>query len=284
MKKNLLDKLKQMIKLQSVNSLKNVFPDDIIDWLDITDIEAKELIDELHEQRIIIYKYKFKCVCGEICTIYEKTIKRNSNFFCEVCGREFSYEDISKYGYIAYEIDKNELENYGQERVNFVELPEVKNKIVPIASIQGGKSMEIFIGSSSEAVEFMEKIAIKLEELEITPLTWNATGKGIFIASTNTIDALISIAHRVKAAIFVFNSDDKIWNEKTSIEESNCVRDNVLFEYGLFMGALGKQRVCFVCKGNPKIASDLKGITYIDGDSGDYHIKSKLGEWIDTIK
>ncbi len=284
MKKNLLNKLKQIVELQSVNSLKNVFPDDIIDWLGITDIEAKDLIDELHKQRIIIYKYKFKCVCGENCTIYEKKINRDSNFFCEICGREFSQEDISKHGYIAYDIDKEELANFEQECVNFVELPEAKNKIVPIASIQGGKSMEVFIGSSSEAVEFMENIAIKLEELGVTPLPWNAKGKSIFIASTNTLDALISITKRVKAAIFVFNSDDKIWNEKTSLEGLDCVRDNVLFEYGLFMGTLGKQNVCFVCKGKPKIASDLKGITYINGDDGEYSLKSSLRDWINTIK
>lgn len=64
---------------------------------------------------------------------------------------------------------------------------------------------------------------------------------------------------------------------------SNAVRDNVLFEYGLFMGALGKERVCFVCKDQPKVASDLKGITYIDGNESLTKIKLKLKDWVNAI-
>ena len=58
----------------------------------------------------------------------------------------------------------------------------------------------------------------------------------------------------------------------------------MLFEYGLFMGALEKEKVCFVCKGNPKIASDLKGITYIDGNLGETQVKLKLKDWIEAIE
>ena len=50
------------------------------------------------------------------------------------------------------------------------------------------------------------------------------------------------------------------------------------------MGALEKEKVCFVCKGNPKIASDLKGITYIDGDLGETQVKLKLKDWIEAIE
>lgn len=128
------------------------------------------------------------------------------------------------------------------------------------------------------------KIALKLEELNAEPLLWNASGKGIFIPGTNTIDALIAIANRVQAAIFIFNADDKVWNDKSALDSSDTVRDNVLFEYGLFMGALSKENVCFVCKGNPKLASDLKGITYIDGDLGPTQVKFKLRDWLNAIK
>ena len=104
------------------------------------------------------------------------------------------------------------------------------------------------------------------------------------IPGTNTIDSLIAISKRVQAAVFIFNADDKIWNDKSALESSDTVRDNVLFEYGLFMGALSKENVCFVCKGKPKLASDLKGITYIDGDLGDIQVKLKLKDWINEMK
>ena len=84
---------------------------------------------------------------------------------------------------------------------------------------------------------------------------WTETGKGIFVPGTNTIDALIDITKKVQAAVFIFNVDDTTWNENSALEEAKTVRDNVLFEYGLFTGALGKNKVCFVCKGRPKVAS-----------------------------
>ena len=89
-------------------------------------------------------------------------------------------------------------------------------------------------------------------------------------------DSLIEITKRVDAAVFIFNADDKMWNDISALESTDKVRDNVLFEYGLFMGELGKNKVCFICKGNPKVASDLKGITYINGDIGEYKVKSKI--------
>lgn len=140
------------------------------------------------------------------------------------------------------------------------------------------------MGSSSEATEYMEEIAAQLEDFKVKPLPWNASGKGIFIPGVNVIDSLIAIAERVDAAIFIFNEDDKVWNDKSTLESTNLVRDNVLFEYGLFMGKLEKNKVCFICKGNLKIASDLKGIVYINGDEGEYKVKSKLKDWLSAIK
>lgn len=148
---------------------------------------------------------------------------------------------------------------------------------------KGEKTMEVFLGSSSEAKDFMEEIALKVQELGHDTLMWTDTGKGIFVPGTNTIDALIEITKRVEAAIFIFNADDKKWNENSSLEETSTVRDNVLLEYGLFVGALGKSKVCFVCKNHPEVASDLKGVTYIDGNQKPLIIKNKLKDWINAM-
>lgn len=283
MNQSLINRLQKIVQSQSVNSLGNVYPDKFVEWLNTSKAQAKEIIDELHEQRIVLYKYKLKCSCGEICTIYEKKILHDRIICCEICGKEITLDDIKEKADIVYEIDKEELLNLTQENVDFKELPNIKAKVVPISKKREEKLMEIFIGSSSEAKDYMDEIAAKLEELKTTPLLWNASGKGIFIPGDNTIDALIKITKRVQAAVFIFNADDKTWNEKSSLDTTDSVRDNVLFEYGLFMGALEKKKVCFVCKGKPKIASDLKGITYIDGDLGDAQVKLKLKDWVSAI-
>ena len=284
MNQNIINRLQKRVKLQSVNSLGNVYPDDIVEWLGTSRAEAKKVISELHDQRIVLYKYKLKCSCGEICTIYERKLIHDQSVCCEICGKEFFLDDIKENAYIVYEIDKEELMNLEQENVNFKEMPRIKEKVVPISRKQEEKRMEIFIGSSTEAKDYMDEVAAKLEELKTTPLLWNASGKGIFVPGDNTIDALIKITKRVQAAVFIFNADDKTWNEKSALDTTDSVRDNVLFEYGLFMGALEKEKVCFVCKGNPKIASDLKGITYIDGDLGETQVKLKLKDWIEAIE
>lgn len=256
MRQNLIKRLQNKVKSQSVNSLKNIYPDKIVEWLEIPEREVYDLIKYLHDQRVIVFKYRLKCSCGEICTVYENKLIHDKQINCEICGKEFTISDIEEKSDIIYEIDKEELLELENGNVDFKILPDIKGKVVSITKKQEErqeqKVMEIFMGSSSEAKDYMEEIGAKIEELEAKPLLWNATGKGIFIPGTNTIDSLIAISKRVQAAVFIFNADDKIWNDKSALESSDTVRDNVLFEYGLFMGALSKENVCFVCKGKPK--------------------------------
>lgn len=183
---------------------------------------------------------------------------------------------------LVQNLDKNIILISNDEQKEYKDIV-MDNKEISI-NRQEEKKLEIFIGSSLEAEGYMDQIALKLEELKTIPLPWNVVGKGIFIPGMNTIDALINITKRVQAAVFIFNADDKKWNKKSSMEILDSVRDNVLFEYGLFVGALNKENVCFVCKGKPQLASDLKGITYIDGDEGEYNVKMKLKDWINSIQ
>ena len=62
MRKDLIKKLQNKVKVQSANSLGNIYPDDIAKWLDISRKETKDFIDGLHTQRIILYKFVFKCI------------------------------------------------------------------------------------------------------------------------------------------------------------------------------------------------------------------------------
>ena len=50
MKQNLIKKIQEKVKWQSVNSLGNLYPEDIIDWLDVSEEETNEFIEFLHSQ------------------------------------------------------------------------------------------------------------------------------------------------------------------------------------------------------------------------------------------
>lgn len=117
----------------------------------------------------------------------------------------------------------------------------------------------IFIGSSSESLDVADAVNLNLDhKAEVT--IWR---NGTFDLSSNTIDALTNKAKAVDFSLFIFSPDDIaiIRNQQKAI-----VRDNVLFELGLFIGALGKER-CFILK--PRgvdlhFPTDLLGVTPAD--------------------
>ena len=97
MRQNLIKRLQNKVKSQSVNSLKNIYPDKIVEWLEIPEREVYDLIKYLHDQRVIVFKYRLKCSCGEICTVYENKLIHDKQINCEICGKEFTISDIGYY-------------------------------------------------------------------------------------------------------------------------------------------------------------------------------------------
>lgn len=114
----------------------------------------------------------------------------------------------------------------------------------------------LFIGSSVEGLNIAYAVQQNLvHDSEAT--VWD---QGVFELSATTIESLTNTLSTADFAIFVFSPDDRIILRK---EEKASVRDNVLFELGLFIGKLGRNRVFFIVPSNspPHIPSDLLGIT-----------------------
>jgi hypothetical protein len=119
----------------------------------------------------------------------------------------------------------------------------------------------IFIASSVESLGVADAINVNLEhQAEVT--VW----KNGFKLSSTSIDSLVEKSRVMDFAIFIFTPDDLV----TIRDQSKyIVRDNVLFELGLFAGALGKDR-CFIVK--PRgvdlhFPTDLLGLTPADYDA-----------------
>lgn len=122
-------------------------------------------------------------------------------------------------------------------------------------------TMQIFLGSSREASAsgMLRRIAVWIEACGHTPVRWD--DPGVFPPGTYTFQVLQRLAKTVDAAIFIFSDDDKVWYRT---ENTTQPRDNILLEYGLFSAALGEERVAICRSGNPRMAADLLGITYIN--------------------
>ena len=114
----------------------------------------------------------------------------------------------------------------------------------------------IFIGSSVEGLSIAYSIQQNLtHDAEIT--VWD---QGVFELSSTTIESLVKILESSDFGIFVFSNDDiKIIRDK----EFETIRDNVLFEFGLFIGKLSRDRVYFVIPSDTdlRLPADLLGIT-----------------------
>jgi predicted nucleotide-binding protein len=127
--------------------------------------------------------------------------------------------------------------------------------------------IRIFIGSSSEYVEIMHKIADNLtKENNFMVKSWD--NSDIFWPGDETLDAIRRQVYLSDFAILVVSPDDEIIKRS---QYGSVPRDNVIFELGLFMGMLGPNRsfclsVTIKTKNTENevfIPSDLKGVTRI---------------------
>lgn len=134
--------------------------------------------------------------------------------------------------------------------------------------------MKVFIGSSIQQESIAEEVAGWLEKEGIEANVWSEPG--IFVPGQYTLDDLVKQSKSVDAAIFIFAEDDKIWYRNDIV---NTVRDNVLFEYGLFCGRLSPENVIFIVRGEPKLATDIKGITFIKLNENKRDAKQRLLDW-----
>lgn len=115
----------------------------------------------------------------------------------------------------------------------------------------------IFIGSSTEGLPVARTLAHLLDSYtNLAPSLWN---EGTFELSKTYIESLETELSKAHFAVLVLTPEDVIVSRE---HESLGPRDNVIFELGLFIGRLGRDR-CFMVqpKQQPlKVPSDLMGV------------------------
>ena len=129
----------------------------------------------------------------------------------------------------------------------------------------------IFIASATAALPLVSDIGAWLEKKGHRIVRWDAD---VFRPGDLVLDTLVTQTESVDGAIFVFSAEDK-----------GPVNDNVLMEFGLFFGRLGRQNAIICRDGNPKNPTDIAGITYIDV-SQDRRLNGRreLEMWADRLE
>ncbi|MBI2186149.1 MAG: nucleotide-binding protein [Acidobacteria bacterium] len=117
---------------------------------------------------------------------------------------------------------------------------------------------KVFIASSSEGLDvttaIRRSLLSELDQIaEVEPWTRE------FELSATYIESLEKIVAQADFAVLVLTPDDVTTSRK---KEKLSPRDNVIFELGLFMGGLGRERCYLVQEDRPdlKLPSDLLGV------------------------
>jgi hypoxanthine phosphoribosyltransferase len=139
----------------------------------------------------------------------------------------------------------------------------------------------VFIGCSSESLAVADAIEKHLRPVA-DAVIWH---EGVHHPGAVVIEKLIKRLDASDYGLFVFTADDVA---KVRDGEHPIVRDNVLFEHGLFMGRLGRERSLIVMPrgAGPRLPVDLAGITYAEyePDVENAGIAAACAQISDTIR
>ena len=114
----------------------------------------------------------------------------------------------------------------------------------------------VFVGSSSEGIRLAQAVQVLLDPVGEVQL-WT---QGVFGLMQGTLDSLVVALSHFDFAVLVLTTDDLAVSRGS---ERPVARDNVLFELGLFVGGLGRDRTFMIYDrtGPPSLPTDLAGIT-----------------------
>jgi hypothetical protein len=114
----------------------------------------------------------------------------------------------------------------------------------------------VFVGSSTEGSPIAEALQVLLDrECEVE--LWS---QGVFGLTQGNLESLVLALERFDFAVLVLTPDDLLIRRGA---HQPVARDNVVFELGLFVGGLGRERTFMLYDRTaaPDLPSDLAGVT-----------------------
>jgi hypothetical protein len=155
----------------------------------------------------------------------------------------------------------------------------MKNVEQAIFSSKAFLIMKVFIGWSGSMGELIGQATIDyLKTLRgwVKPFPWTMFQKGVTVW-----EQLLEQLSSVDSAILIATPDD-LASQRGHI--CTLPRDNIILEYGLFTGALSRERVLLLVIGDPDLPSDMLGVNQTrlnlpaSSDILDIHLRNSLQE------
>ena len=132
---------------------------------------------------------------------------------------------------------------------------------------------KIFIGSSTEKLDIAYAIQENLQS-DAEATVWT---QAVFDLGSDFLDEILKKLNQTDFGVFVFLPDDRV---TIRTRDYTAVRDNVLFEYGLFVGRLGRTRCVYVLPKDAQniwIPTDLAGVVSAKYDPDSDNLVAALG-------
>ena len=120
---------------------------------------------------------------------------------------------------------------------------------------------KLFIISTVEALAVAKDIKLELEHEKVEVILWS--NPNTFVAGSYTLESLEQAVKTSDFGLAIMSGDDIVISRN---EQHSATRDNVIFELGLFMGAIGRLRTLIAVPrdNKSKLASDLQGLTRLE--------------------
>ncbi|GAC1361481.1 MAG: hypothetical protein NVSMB32_00510 [Actinomycetota bacterium] len=119
------------------------------------------------------------------------------------------------------------------------------------------RSPRILIASSSEAKSYAKELQ-QLLSPDVESLVWN---QGLFVPGEFALESLESRSGEFGGAVVLATADDRVISRGA---EHSAMRDNLLFEFGMFIAVFGRRRALLLVESvGTKLPSDVAGLTVI---------------------
>lgn len=190
-----------------------------------------------------------------------------SNQKAAICAYDLDRYNKSKR--LAGKIDANinSLQSI-RDKINIIPSKSDFNEDIRMSSANINNKVFVVHGHDNFAKESVARV---LKDLKLEPIILHEQPNG-----GKTIIEKFEKHSDVGFAVVLLTPDDfgyKYGNENTKLPRA---RQNVIFELGYFIGKIGRQRVCAICKGELETPSDILGVIWIQMGNEDNGWKLSL--------
>jgi predicted nucleotide-binding protein len=167
----------------------------------------------------------------------------------------------------AFNSGLDQVKGFLESRVNDLsELVELeKSHSVTSSPTAGSESRRIFVVHGHDHGK-KEMVARFLEQLDLEPVILHERAD----RGNTIIEKFEAHAADARCAVVILTADDVAYSKATPEQKEPRARQNVILEFGYFVGKLGRKHTFALVEKGVALPSDIHGLVYIPLDDGDW--------------